>query len=896
MLGEEPLKAPWGASTSRARPSRPWQVVRRSSSPARGASPSRSSNRDICSRWEPVAPTFLRDSQPTPRLHEAPAARMDGLQADASLGWFESCDPAVGLTPQELIERQSQRGKLAMLRLSREKAVSRESAALKREKMAYARALGAAASSQAIDQIRHDRVHGGTSAMSARSSPALHRGGDADGGSASAQAVRWAEPSYDERELAAEQATRDDVAPVCPRFADEDSDDIDWEDGEQRWRNAVAESGGGEARPSACASSWSVASPASASGRSFGASFSPGGALLAGGGAPLSARTAAPAEFEKLHRGMPIVPPSPSPATQLERALERGRAATQRRVLEEAAAARKASEARVARESAKQLGQAASNYAIDQMKKEEHARQQASPPSKGGAAQSAGAGAGTGGAAASPGAVPAAAPAAASGTTRAGFGSSTPRCPSPSHWCAHSQPTTAQSQPAPRRPSSPARPVSPRLLRPTASLRASLAEAPPLSARGGGAAGGGGAAFGSSASRNCLGPSSAVGANTNFGASSKSETAALQLQQASAAAAGGATNTRGGGATASGSRAGLGASASRSVLGDHNGALTAVHGALAADLSPIDVYHTLALRAREASGGKKAPPRERAAAVKAAKALLQSTGAADLDAPPKYAPTPSAAASLIQSGYRGMKSRYEARTQKAARGLQKVMRAFLARRRRKHARNKARLYAQAKDGLHFSRRLDGGLAEAAAMAAADARAASRAAASTPSFVRPGASKAQGKWAEKTPAVLTLPMSKSLAKAPPSPSGRPAHQRLHQQASERSERQRQRQGEAAQREELEHIAACTFSPMTNRKEGKPAFSHVASKVGGAGSRAPHSAGRQSQAPRAASPARITDAGLGKEKEPTQHEPQLQGRHDDADAGGASQSWTTVASTG
>ena len=148
MLGTAPYQAPWGASPESSRPSRPWHACR-ASSPLRGKSPN-------FSRWVPVAPHFLKDTNPPPRLCESSAARYHGRNADALLDVGNSKDRRPGITPQELAERQLQRGNLALARAAKERALSQESAALKREKMAYARALGAAASSKAIDQIYAD--------------------------------------------------------------------------------------------------------------------------------------------------------------------------------------------------------------------------------------------------------------------------------------------------------------------------------------------------------------------------------------------------------------------------------------------------------------------------------------------------------------------------------------------------------------------------------------------------------------------------------------------------------------------------------------------------------------------------------------------------------------------
>ena len=178
MLGGAPLSAPWGQrSSSPARPSRVWQVKRH-------ASPSKAGGGGQCSSWQPTAPAYLRaaprgaSSPPPSSLREAAAARAEGLHASSAAkdddGWFEPFEPAIGLTPQELEERQAQRGKLAMLRSQREQAVTRETEALAREKRMYARALGKAASHQAIDQLRTERSCQRSSSAAANGSSPRH--------------------------------------------------------------------------------------------------------------------------------------------------------------------------------------------------------------------------------------------------------------------------------------------------------------------------------------------------------------------------------------------------------------------------------------------------------------------------------------------------------------------------------------------------------------------------------------------------------------------------------------------------------------------------------------------------------------------------------------------------
>lgn len=654
---------------------------------------------------------------------------MEGLEANEALGYFESCDPAIGLTPQELIERQESRGKLAMMRLSKEKAVAREGAALKREKLAYARALGAAASSQAIDMLRQERS--GTEPFADGSSSA--RGGQPP--------ERWAERRWAE---APEQGELQRPSPGSDGAA------------------AVDEFVHAEA----------TRAPGLQRSASFGSmSMSARGRMAAGLSAGmLAARSRAPAEFEKLHAGEAIVPPHSSGDGQLERALERGRAAREKRATEEATASRQAEEQRKQRQYARQLGSAASLLAIDQLRNE---------------ATNAGA--------------PAAAPAGSTNSrgkrSSAAFGSSTRRDVSPLSTAA-------------KRSASPARPLSPRLLRPTEASKRSAEERRQTTASRGG-----------ETPRGAVGACAASDAACRAGGDSSCEATALR------SASGSCSSHHPTSREHMLERRGL-LSARGAPRHAEPGALAAVHD-LATALSPQELYRTLAAQRAQGVGvgssgqlGKNAPPAVRAAAKKAAKALLDATGALDPAAPsPSYAPTPSAAALVVQSGYRGYVGRCDARRCKAARGLQRAARQFVARRRRMHARNRARLYSQQKQSLHFSRRIGEPpteLAAAVRLASEEARDVSRANAAEIAK----ASSIKGKWAERNPApVLNLPMSRSLAKAPPSPSGRPTHQRLHEQANERQERMRERGREQAERLEQEHIATCTFSPMTNGKEGR-----------------------------------------------------------------------------
>lgn len=752
MLGDGPLMAPWGTTPSRARPHRPWQV-RRSSSP--GCRSSSSS----CSRWEPstipTTPTYLRRAGEPLTLRETASARLEGLEqydAASSLGWFESFEPAVGLTPQELIERQNQRGKLAMLRLEREKEIARESVALKREKMAYARALGAAASSQAIEQMCQDKRR-------SASSSALVSSSSSSEPSSSTSSIASTSSRGPEPLLARRAALDDDIEPPLP----------------------YASSGLIQGtRPT------SPMTGRLAAGRSIGS---------------LAVGAVVSPECEKLHRGEPLVSP-PSPTVQLERALERGKAAAQRRAREEADAMRNAAEQRQQRERARMLGSAASALAIEQM------RQQAKvdgPPSP---------------------ALP------RKRAARAAFGSSSARCV-----------TAASSEP--RRAPSPARPVSPRLLRPTEAWRRSSEEQ--RAQREGGNSGSTPRGRG----RPLWGSSQAARLLANASQSAAPTTVPFDCTPAPSSHANGIPPPR-----------------------DTD---------LIQPPSPAEVYRSIAQQAqaarRQHRSGAQLPPAMRAASRAAANALVQAS------AVPMYAPTPSAAALTLQSGYRGMLGRVRARRERAARLAQRLVRGFMARSRAQRAKDRARLYSQTRSNLHWSRRMPNNPTEAALAGRTNGSSTGNMKADAPPGPGGGVQPtAKGRWGDRMP-VSRLPVSKSLTMAPASPTRRPAHQRLHMQANERQERQRQRLGEKSEREELEHVATCTFSPMTNGREGR--FKNVPSRI---------DTGVKKTPTRATSPARPVSPRI---QDPTQGSSLSQGADEaeraSAESATGDDEWTTVAST-
>ena len=143
MLGDDEMIAPWGRAPPRA--NRAWQVSR-----------SKSPNMRV-STWTPTVPNYLRCASPdVGHLRDQANSRAEGLRVASKVDREDTSSdvPAIGLTPTELAERQAKRGKLAMMRVAREQAIAKEGTALVAEKRAYARALGKAASSQALSQIK----------------------------------------------------------------------------------------------------------------------------------------------------------------------------------------------------------------------------------------------------------------------------------------------------------------------------------------------------------------------------------------------------------------------------------------------------------------------------------------------------------------------------------------------------------------------------------------------------------------------------------------------------------------------------------------------------------------------------------------------------------------------
>ena len=817
MLGGAPLSAPWGQrSSSPARPSRVWQVKRH-------ASPSKAGGGGQCSSWQPTAPAYLRaaprgaSSPPPSSLREAAAARAEGLHASSAAkdddGWFEPFEPAIGLTPQELEERQAQRGKLAMLRSQREQAVTRETEALAREKRMYARALGKAASHQAIDQLRTERSCQRSSSAAANGSSPRHvpsRSWDlsANGGgalSASQRQQRMQElrmgGHLDDRYAGghedAENSPSDAMSGDAPY--DEASATLAEAGGRLQQMNAQLHAAsqrllGGhdddeERAGHQTRSSCSVGGGSSSVGRDRGAGA--GGPLLGCGESALAGLSPsgmsmrshhsaasglsagalasslhAPPKVERLYSGVPIEQAPPTREAMLERALERGRAASARKAQETAAARRKADEQRLRKEHARMLGGAASGFAIEQLKRHGSPAKGAAPPSaaarEGGEGGSAarqdepgvdddssaakalavafgealeGGGGGGGGEAG-----PASARrdgALQSGSERhaAYLGEQKRQAArlraSASGNVSASKPIAAfgrSASPAPRleRPASPARPLSPRMKAMTDRFYSSTTE----SAR-------------------------------------RAAEVSRELR----------TEVR---RNASPSRG------ARPLLG---GPLAASR-ALAEGLSPAEVYMRLAQGeglpgGSGGGGGGGGSGGSRHSNASTGAGAVSARGAPKQRLPPQPEMNVTDAVCLIQRRTRGVLGRRRGMEQKAAYALQRVARRWIARRRRAKARREAkdrsRLYSGTSGAGHHS-------------------------------------ALRGRWAEKSAPVSSLPAQRSKA-GPPSPRGRPTHQKLYENAEEKQDKMRQLKQEQSEKDDKAHVATCTFSPAQITKSQK-----------------------------------------------------------------------------
>ena len=212
--------------------------------------------------------------------------------------------------------------------------------------------------------------------------------------------------------------------------------------------------------------------------------------------------------------------------------------------------------------------------------------------------------------------------------------------------------------------------------------------------------------------------------------------------------------------------------------------------ALAEGLSPAEVYMRLAqgegLPSSAGGGGSRLSDSSASGSARA----LGSTSARGVrrqPLPPQPEMNVTDAVCLIQRRTRGILGRKRGMEQKAAYALQRVARRWIARRRRaklrREAKNRARLYSLTSGGS----------------------------AGQPASLR-------GRWAEKSTPVSSLPAQRSKA-APPSPRGRPAHQKLYENAEEKTEKMRQLKQEHSERDERAHVATCTFSPAQLTKSQK-----------------------------------------------------------------------------
>ena len=327
------------------------------------------------------------------------------------------------------------------------------------------------------------------------------------------------------------------------------------------------------------------------------------------------------------------------------------------------------------------------------------------------------------------------------------------------------------------------------------------------------------------------------------------------------------------------------AAPARALVG---GPLAASH-ALAEGLSPAEVYMRLA-------SGEGKPPAAAAAAARfgggrggggaggmsprggrggragqSGEAGRGGGGGADEAGGARSEMNVTDAAKAIQRRTRGLLGRKKGMEEKAAYCLQRVLRRWIARRRRakliKQSKNRSRLYGGA----------------------------------------PPQASLRGKWAEKSVPTLALPVQKYKG-GMPSPKGRPPHQRLHEHAGERDGKLKARQQEASEREERAHIATCVFTPSTASSQRK--FQDVKPRIDSRWVAPP----QRPQSPRGsngsnrggggAPPAAAANARLGVDSARSPSKPPaVQAPFDVSDADEArvraltgDDEWTTVAATG
>lgn len=692
------------------------------------------------------------------RLHEAGAAREEGKQqASSDAVWIEPYDPAIALTPQELQERQAQRGKLAMMKSQRAQAIARESEALAAEKRAYARALGRAASSNAIDMLRQER-----SAASERARQERWEQGERS--SASQSHVPTGGGDATGEGGAGVGLGDDEAATSAPPHA---VDISGWLEGNHETRRRDEEEEPDVYVRAARRTAGPPPSPRAAG----------GGPMLGGGHGALSARSqshsqsrshaggasAAPSLIDSLYRGEPVRAFSVSAVDGATRAAERGRAAASARARAAKEELLRVEQARERKNHARILGSAASSLAIDQLRKQARASSPdgfrlssssrcASPDASRRSAlavdddDSTILGASPDGKLIREGRPPPSMSgeeryeAFMTESSKRGFGSSasTQRGASPAR-------EGGGGGSPPRRAASPARPLSPRLLRTTEATRRNLAEARRMR-----------------------------------------DESARRREDSRAS-----VPFRGAGYVG---RASVCAATPSSSHGP--GALAAMHSALTDGLTPAEVYVRVAAQlpnprhrphyhpddptvsTASAGGGG------RAASGAGVRSVASSHPSDVYFSTPVEAPRmrPTDAARLLQAASRGLLVRSRTRYFKAASAVQSASRGFIARRHAavqlKHARSHNRLAAMSR-----------GMSPNNSSARSSAPQGSMAVPGSPAPPR-------GKWAAAGGPVLALPAQRPKHAAPhASPRNRPAHDVQREAMEKRKEEASTRQREA-----------------------------------------------------------------------------------------------------